>query len=50
MTAHRNAAALAQIARDLKVRFAAIADPAAFAELKSLLAGTGIAVAQGTRR
>jgi 1-deoxy-D-xylulose-5-phosphate reductoisomerase len=47
VTAHRNAAALAQIARDLKVRFAAIADPAAFAELKSLLAGTGIAVGAG---
>src|SRR3990172_8972956 len=37
VTALRNAAALAHIARDLGARFAAIADPARYAELKRAL-------------
>jgi 1-deoxy-D-xylulose-5-phosphate reductoisomerase len=42
VTAHRNAAQLAQIARDLRARFAAVADSTAYSELKNALAGTGI--------
>ncbi|HEY5965161.1 MAG TPA: 1-deoxy-D-xylulose-5-phosphate reductoisomerase [Xanthobacteraceae bacterium] len=42
VTAHRNATALAKLARDLGARFAAVADPAAHGELKSALAGSGI--------
>ncbi|MFG1465708.1 1-deoxy-D-xylulose-5-phosphate reductoisomerase [Xanthobacter sp. DSM 24535] len=38
----RDAQALAQVARDLGARFAAIADPAKGAELVALLAGSGI--------
>ena len=34
VTAHRNAAALARLARELGARFAAVADPAAYGELK----------------
>src|SRR5215470_2971128 len=37
-----NAAALARLARDHGARFAAIADPQAYRDLKSLLSGTGI--------
>jgi 1-deoxy-D-xylulose-5-phosphate reductoisomerase len=47
LTAHRNAAQLARIARDLKARFAAVADPKAFRELKDALSGTGIEVGAG---
>jgi 1-deoxy-D-xylulose-5-phosphate reductoisomerase len=47
VTAHRNGAALAQIARDLKARFAAVADPDSYLELKNALSGTGIEVASG---
>ncbi len=47
LTAHRNVALLAAQARRLRPRLAAIADPAFYAELKSALAGTGIAVAAG---
>jgi 1-deoxy-D-xylulose-5-phosphate reductoisomerase len=46
--ANRNAAALAQIARDLKARFAAVADESAYGTLKAHLAGSGIEVAAGT--
>jgi 1-deoxy-D-xylulose-5-phosphate reductoisomerase len=47
VTAHRSAAALAQLARDLGARFAAIADDGAYRELKDALSGTGIEVASG---
>ena len=47
VTAHRNAAQLAQIARDLRARLAVVADPSAYAELKSALAGSGIEAASG---
>jgi 1-deoxy-D-xylulose-5-phosphate reductoisomerase len=47
VTAHRNAAALAQIARELRVRFAAVADPSAYRDLKDALSGTGIEAASG---
>jgi 1-deoxy-D-xylulose-5-phosphate reductoisomerase len=47
LTAHRNAAALARLARDLGARFAAVADPAAYAELKSALSGSGIEAGAG---
>jgi 1-deoxy-D-xylulose-5-phosphate reductoisomerase len=45
--ANRNAEALAQIARDLRARFAAVADENAYGTLKANLAGTGIEVAAG---
>jgi 1-deoxy-D-xylulose-5-phosphate reductoisomerase len=47
VTARRNGAALAQIARELNARFAAVADPDAYQELKSGLAGTRIEAAAG---
>jgi 1-deoxy-D-xylulose-5-phosphate reductoisomerase len=47
VTANRNAAALAQLARDLGARFAAVGDPKAYGELKSALAGSGIEAAAG---
>jgi 1-deoxy-D-xylulose-5-phosphate reductoisomerase len=47
VTAHRDAAALAQLARELGARFAAVADPAAYKDLKSALAGSGIETAAG---
>jgi 1-deoxy-D-xylulose-5-phosphate reductoisomerase len=47
VTAARNAGALAQIARDLNASFAAVADPACYDELKSALAGSGIASGAG---
>jgi 1-deoxy-D-xylulose-5-phosphate reductoisomerase len=47
VTANANAAKLARIARATRARVAVIADPAAYAELKTGLAGTGIAVAGG---
>lgn len=47
VTAARNAAALAQLARELNAGFAAVADPACYDELKSALAGSGIAVGAG---
>jgi 1-deoxy-D-xylulose-5-phosphate reductoisomerase len=43
----RDAKNLARVARSLGARFAAIADPAAYAELKAELAGTGIEAAAG---
>src|SRR5262245_19853411 len=47
VTAHRNASQLAQIAVELRARFAAVADPAAYGELKDALAGTGIEAGSG---
>ena len=45
--ANKSAAALAALARELGARFAAVADPAAYGDLKAALAGTGIEVAAG---
>src|SRR5215468_8894020 len=45
--ANRNADALARIARDLRARFAAVADENAYGMLKANLAGSGIEVAAG---
>src|SRR5215211_837715 len=42
VTANRNGAALAKLAREFGARFAAVGDPAAYQELKDGLAGTGI--------
>lgn len=47
VSAHRNARALARLARDLGARFAAIADPAQYGELKDALSGSGIAAGAG---
>jgi 1-deoxy-D-xylulose-5-phosphate reductoisomerase len=47
VAASRNAAALAKLARRIGARFAAIADPACYAELKDALTGSGIAAAAG---
>jgi 1-deoxy-D-xylulose-5-phosphate reductoisomerase len=48
VTAGRNAAALARIARDVGARFAVVADQSAYADLKSELSGSGIVAAAGT--
>jgi 1-deoxy-D-xylulose-5-phosphate reductoisomerase len=47
VTAHRNAAALAQLAREIGARFAAVGEPTAYGELKAALAGSGIEAAAG---
>jgi 1-deoxy-D-xylulose-5-phosphate reductoisomerase len=47
VTAHREAGALARLARELGARFAAVADPAAYSELKAELSGSGIEAAGG---
>jgi 1-deoxy-D-xylulose-5-phosphate reductoisomerase len=47
VTANRSAAALAQLARELGARFAAVGDPDAYGELKSALSGSGIEAAAG---
>jgi 1-deoxy-D-xylulose-5-phosphate reductoisomerase len=47
VTAHRNAAALAQLARELGARFAAVADANSYRELKDALAGSGIEAGAG---
>jgi 1-deoxy-D-xylulose-5-phosphate reductoisomerase len=47
LTAHRNGAALAALARELGARFAAVADPDAYAELKDGLAGSRIEAGAG---
>ncbi len=47
LTARRNSAALARLARELGARFAAVADPDAFGELKAELFGSGIEAAAG---
>ena len=47
VTANKNVAALAQIARDRKAEMAVIADEALYQNLKEQLSGTGIKVAAG---
>jgi 1-deoxy-D-xylulose-5-phosphate reductoisomerase len=47
VTARRNAVGLAKIAREVRARFAVVADPAAFGDLKDALAGSGVEVAAG---
>ena len=47
VSARRNAAALATIAREVGARLAVVADPDAYADLKSALAGSGIEAAAG---
>ena len=47
VTANRNAALLAEQARKLDARFAAVADPAEYGALKDALAGSGIEAASG---
>jgi 1-deoxy-D-xylulose-5-phosphate reductoisomerase len=47
VTAFREAAALAKLAREFGARFAAVADPKAYPELKSALSGSGIEAAAG---
>lgn len=47
VTAHRNVAALATIAKNVGARFAAIADPALYRDLKDALAGSGIEAGAG---
>jgi 1-deoxy-D-xylulose-5-phosphate reductoisomerase len=49
LTANRNAARLAEQARALRARFAAIADPAYYPALKDALAGSGIEAACGAQ-
>ncbi|NVO14020.1 MAG: 1-deoxy-D-xylulose-5-phosphate reductoisomerase [Rhodoplanes sp.] len=47
VTAARNATALAALARELGAKFAAVADPACYEELKAALSGSGIEAAAG---
>lgn len=47
VTAHRNAALLARLARELGARYAAVADPQAYRELKESLAGSGVEAGAG---
>src|SRR6476646_7936946 len=47
VTAHKNGAQRAQIARDLNARFAVVADPSAYDDLKAALSGSGIQAAAG---
>jgi 1-deoxy-D-xylulose-5-phosphate reductoisomerase len=47
VSANRNAAALAALARELGARFAAVGDPAAYRELKDALTGSGIEAGAG---
>jgi 1-deoxy-D-xylulose-5-phosphate reductoisomerase len=47
VTAQRNAGALAELAREFGARFAAVADPDAYGELKAALSGSGIQVGAG---
>jgi 1-deoxy-D-xylulose-5-phosphate reductoisomerase len=47
VTADRNAAALARLARELGARIAVVADPAAYGELKAELFGSNIEAAAG---
>src|SRR3972149_5851535 len=47
VSARRNAGALATIAREVGARLAVVADPDAYADLKSALAGSGIEAAAG---
>src|SRR5579864_889379 len=48
LTANRNAVLLAEQARQLNARFAAVADPAEYDALKEALSGSGIEVGCGT--
>jgi 1-deoxy-D-xylulose-5-phosphate reductoisomerase len=47
VSANKNAAALAALARELGARFAAVGDPAAYGELKDALSGSGIEAGAG---
>ena len=47
VTAHKNGAQLAQIARELNAKLAVVADPSAYDDLKAALAGTDIEAASG---
>ena len=47
LSAHRNATALAMLAREFGARFAVVGDPTAYGELKDALAGTWIEAAAG---
>src|SRR5256885_13158405 len=47
LTAHKNGAALAKLARELGARFAAVGDHDSYRELKSELSGSGIEAASG---
>jgi 1-deoxy-D-xylulose-5-phosphate reductoisomerase len=47
LTAHKNGAALARLAREFKARFAAVGDHEAYRDLKSELSGSGIEAAAG---
>ncbi|MEW6449959.1 MAG: 1-deoxy-D-xylulose-5-phosphate reductoisomerase [Pseudomonadota bacterium] len=47
VVANKNAAQLAQIARDIGARFAVVSDASAYKELKDALSGTGIEAASG---
>ncbi len=47
VSANRNVGELARLARDVGARFAAIADPNSYRELKNALAGSGIEVGGG---
>ncbi len=47
LSAHRNAEALAQTAREVGARFAAVADTDAYRDLKAALSGSGIEAAAG---
>jgi 1-deoxy-D-xylulose-5-phosphate reductoisomerase len=47
ISAHRNAGALAKIAREVRAKAAIVADHSAYKDLKSALSGTGIEAASG---
>jgi 1-deoxy-D-xylulose-5-phosphate reductoisomerase len=47
VSANRNVAALAALAREVGARFAAVGDPDAFADLRDALSGTGIETGAG---
>jgi 1-deoxy-D-xylulose-5-phosphate reductoisomerase len=47
LTAHRNATALAKLAREFGARFVAVGDTSAYRELKDALSGSGIEAAAG---
>ena len=47
LTAHSNVQALAKLAREFDIRFAAVADASRLGELQDALAGTGIACGAG---
>ena len=47
VTGNNNVAGLAALAREVGARFAAVADPDAFKDLKGALAGSGIEAAAG---